>query len=39
LQIASEAYVHLLPNIAGYVGADHIARHPPGGGRWSNPCD
>jgi uncharacterized 2Fe-2S/4Fe-4S cluster protein (DUF4445 family) len=25
LQIASGAYVHLLPNIAGYVGADHVA--------------
>jgi len=25
LKIASGAYVHLLPNIAGYVGADHVA--------------
>ncbi len=25
LQIAPGAYVHLLPNIAGYVGADHVA--------------
>jgi len=25
LQIACGAYVHLLPNIAGYVGADHVA--------------
>ena len=25
LQIAPGAYVHLLPNIAGYVGADHLA--------------
>jgi len=25
LQIAPGAYVHLLPNIAGYVGADHMA--------------
>ncbi len=25
LEIASGAYVHLLPNIAGYVGADHVA--------------
>ncbi len=25
LQIASGAYIHLLPNIAGYVGADHVA--------------
>jgi uncharacterized 2Fe-2S/4Fe-4S cluster protein (DUF4445 family) len=25
LQIASGGYVHLLPNIAGYVGADHVA--------------
>lgn len=25
LRIATGAYVHLLPNIAGYVGADHVA--------------
>jgi uncharacterized 2Fe-2S/4Fe-4S cluster protein (DUF4445 family) len=25
LQIAPGAYIHLLPNIAGYVGADHVA--------------
>jgi uncharacterized 2Fe-2S/4Fe-4S cluster protein (DUF4445 family) len=25
LQLAPGAYVHLLPNIAGYVGADHVA--------------
>ena len=25
LQIARGAYVHLLPNVAGYVGADHVA--------------
>jgi uncharacterized 2Fe-2S/4Fe-4S cluster protein (DUF4445 family) len=25
LQIAPGAYVHLLPNVAGYVGADHVA--------------
>jgi uncharacterized 2Fe-2S/4Fe-4S cluster protein (DUF4445 family) len=25
LEIAAGAYVHLLPNIAGYVGADHVA--------------
>jgi len=25
LRIAAGAYVHLLPNIAGYVGADHVA--------------
>jgi len=25
LQVAPGAYVHLLPNIAGYVGADHVA--------------
>jgi uncharacterized 2Fe-2S/4Fe-4S cluster protein (DUF4445 family) len=25
LCIASGAYVHLLPNIAGFVGADHVA--------------
>ncbi|MBN1886683.1 MAG: DUF4445 domain-containing protein [Thermoflexales bacterium] len=25
LKLASGAYVHLLPNIAGYVGADHVA--------------
>ena len=25
LKMASGAYVHLLPNIAGYVGADHVA--------------
>ena len=25
LEVASGAYVHLLPNIAGYVGADHVA--------------
>jgi uncharacterized 2Fe-2S/4Fe-4S cluster protein (DUF4445 family) len=25
LKIATGAYVHLLPNIAGYVGADHVA--------------
>jgi uncharacterized 2Fe-2S/4Fe-4S cluster protein (DUF4445 family) len=25
LQIAPGAYVHMLPNIAGYVGADHVA--------------
>jgi uncharacterized 2Fe-2S/4Fe-4S cluster protein (DUF4445 family) len=25
LQIGAGAYVHLLPNIAGYVGADHVA--------------
>jgi uncharacterized 2Fe-2S/4Fe-4S cluster protein (DUF4445 family) len=25
LQMAGGAYVHLLPNIAGYVGADHVA--------------
>lgn len=25
LQISAGAYVHLLPNVAGYVGADHVA--------------
>ena len=25
LEIAAGAYIHLLPNIAGYVGADHVA--------------
>jgi uncharacterized 2Fe-2S/4Fe-4S cluster protein (DUF4445 family) len=25
LQIAPGAYIHLLPNVAGYVGADHVA--------------
>jgi uncharacterized 2Fe-2S/4Fe-4S cluster protein (DUF4445 family) len=25
LQLAPSAYVHLLPNVAGYVGADHVA--------------
>ena len=25
LEISTSAYIHLLPNIAGYVGADHIA--------------